>query len=75
MPNPLCAEKEVKVKPYNPQGKCPKCGYYDIGTTYHNKAVSNSPCWPYVSVEHLCRRCRRCQYEWCEAALKEVTDA
>ena len=72
MPNLLRAEKEMK--PYNPQGRCPKCGYDDIATIYHKNAQYLSPCWCKVSVAHLCRCCRRCQYEWCEAVLEEIAD-
>ncbi len=58
---------------------CPKCGGgKDKGTaltvTYHTgpqEARSRQPCRYKDIGEHLCRRCERCGYGWCESVVSE----
>jgi len=60
------------MKAFEPEAKCPKCGFDRIGVAYHdgrNISVRGCPgCHPDAQ-EHLCRFCRQCGYLWTEAVL------
>ena len=50
--------------PYNPDARCPKCSYDDVGSLY-------CPGWDYhfplsSEGEWIKRTCRRCHYIWPE---------
>lgn len=56
------------MKPYDPAGKCPKCGGAVVSTDYHPSGVWRTGC---IREEHQHRYCRRCNYDWIEACLEE----
>ena len=49
----------MTLKPYNPEGKCPKCGYDGIRTRYFQYRSGAERLG-----EHLLRSCERCLYSW-----------
>lgn len=61
-----------ELQPYQPNGRCPKCGHDQVRTRYQESRE-----WPHsweryergreVHAEHLRRHCERCCYEWPEA--------
>src|SRR5271166_1853539 len=61
------------LRPYNLGSNCAKCDCEQIVVVYHEIGMAGSPCWPAIGVEdrifvpHLCKRCTRCGYGWCEA--------
>lgn len=60
------------LQPFDPEAGCPKCCSEQVSATWHATAVALQPCWTTrlvidrVTTEHLCRRCERCGYGWCE---------
>lgn len=69
MPEPL--------EQFDPQATCPKCGSEEISAAWHGHPLlaPGSPCWSAsleegVQAEHVCRRCARCSYSWCEAPIE-----
>jgi hypothetical protein len=60
------------LPPFNPDSRCPKCGGEDVATSYDadQYECSISATRPKVNIEHLHRRCRRCDFDWCEGVLK-----
>jgi predicted nucleic-acid-binding Zn-ribbon protein len=68
---------------YDPEGRCPKCGYDTITTKYvgvnHIDRIGSTMTGgiKFLSVpepEHLRRTCVRCGYEWKEdtVTIKEI---
>jgi hypothetical protein len=65
-----------KYPAYDPEARCPKCGYDCVATKHLREEWSYPPTslekefeprlvWP----EHLERRCVRCDYAWREATV------
>ena len=69
------------LRPFNADGKCPKCTTVMLATEYHPSTVigmceerrreaemlSQDPASvPGRTTEHLCRHCGRCHYSWSE---------
>ena len=63
----------MRLKAFDAQAKCPKCGNDDIATHYHAAGDSRplDDCWhtDIAEREHHDRHCRRCSYEWHEGML------
>ena len=57
------------MKPYDPDGKCLKCGWGEASTHYHPGGIWGATGCP--REEHLHRYCQRCGYDWIEACLEE----
>ena len=63
----------MDLLPFDPNARCVKCNYADVGTSYHPNVhgwacilrglVSRPEC---CSFEHQERTCRRCHYSWAE---------
>ena len=69
------------MKDFDPNAKCPKCGYEEINTNYFEKVEWVSSCdtcrtynGKQVVKEHLKRMCTRCHFTWPENILKEKLD-
>jgi hypothetical protein len=60
------------LPPYNPTNKCPKCGFNKVNTVYQRPQRYREPWECCTRGSHLDRRCQRCGYTWCEAALPRV---
>jgi hypothetical protein len=59
------------LRPFTPESNCAKCNAEDIVVIWHPGGVAGAPCWPAdardrVFTEHVCKRCTRCGYGWCE---------
>jgi len=63
------------VNPFDPTGRCPKCGHDEVRTNYQRHAHGwgcKDHCPPHprcCRFEHLDRCCQRCYYVWAEACL------
>ena len=58
-----------KLEPFNPDIRCPKCGHEDIHARFDKdeyECLYSEPKW---KGEHIHRHCRRCSFNWIEAAL------
>lgn len=62
------------MKPYDPNAKCPKCGWDEISSSW----IPADKCWTaeprrwegnQTREAHISRTCRRCHYRWPEAPL------
>lgn len=61
------------LPPFSDAAPCQKCGGADIDVQFHGGRDDGgrfSPCadlrqW----ADHLCRRCRRCGFQWMEACV------
>jgi hypothetical protein len=68
---PSCWKRRGMMKPYNPNAKCPKCGYCDISSVYRDKGEGSVSSGEYYKPERIKRECRRCHYEWDEKPLSK----
>ncbi len=67
------------MKDFNPEAKCPKCGFDDINTQYFPR-IDWISCCDYSRTynekqllkEHLKRYCTRCHFAWPENIIKET---
>lgn len=78
---------ESKLKCFDANARCGKCGHDDIGTSYHSvirgeggfkdgpNCHYGAPCFRECPEKsHLLRHCRRCGYEWLEACVKPAKE-
>jgi len=56
------------MKPYNPDAKCPKCGYARISAVYMTEGTWATPFLRRQRAA-LARTCQRCHHWWDEAPL------
>lgn len=69
--------ERMKTRDYDPEAKCPKCGYEKVRTLYepvvhwadYSRDRDRMP-----TGEHLRRVCERCGYFWPERCVKPVAD-
>lgn len=62
---------------YNPEAKCPKCGFSIVNSEFHPKVIkiiSDEGDVNFVDentgdYEYITRKCSRCNYSWDEAPL------
>ena len=60
-----------QLRTFSRRRKCPKCGGLDVSTKYREKEDYRSiwECKQSVTIEHMCRQCRYCDFTWDEAPL------
>ena len=72
----VMTQREVLVPSPRGFGPCPKCGWTDVGVTWHGETAILSSCgrWacPGRAEEHLLCTCRRCQYAWAEPVDEDI---
>jgi hypothetical protein len=62
-----------QLPPYNPDAKCPECGFADITKRFcgpDQRADDAGECC--FTKKHLHRQCSGCGYKWHEACLSET---
>lgn len=62
------------LPPYNPDGRCPKCGHDQVTTTHYADGCNDKRCST-CDREHLRRMCQRCKHQWAEAIADPATAA
>ncbi len=67
----------MRLKPFNPEARCPKCGHDTVKTRYCRGGPDSDYrdlCWDKgLNREHLHRNCERCHYEWEEACINKAS--
>jgi ribosomal protein S27AE len=67
------ADVEESLRPYDPAGRCPKCGNDAVGTEYRSGKDSFGGLAAYrfadLPIERMQRKCLRCGNSWWEAPL------
>lgn len=65
---------ENPLPPFDPEARCPKCDYDDVGTSHRADGCRDTACGT-CPAEALVRTCRRCSFQWAEAPVKKEARA
>lgn len=64
----------MTLPPFNPDAKCPKCGFEQITVRFKyakpGQTLSRSEAVDAGASEWLLRHCERCQFNWDEACVE-----